>query len=70
MSRRCDYVYVDGRETRGRMAALLSFTYSCRSAQLQLRVWAPRLPLTIQLWDPHLNRVAGWRVPLSAAPHR
>lgn len=70
MSERCDYVYVNGSETRGRSRALLNFTYSYLSAQLQVSVWAPRLPLLIQLSDPELNQIKGWRVPLSSAPHR
>lgn len=70
VSERCDYVYVNGTETRGQKGARLNFTYSFLSAQLQVSVWAPRLPLLIQVSDPELNQINGWRVPLSSAPHR
>ncbi|CAF88278.1 unnamed protein product, partial [Tetraodon nigroviridis] len=65
VSERCDFVYVDGSETRGSGRAVLNFTYSYLSAQLRVSVWAPRLPLRIQVSDPELNQIKGWRVPLS-----
>ncbi|XP_029693698.1 transmembrane protein 132C-like isoform X2 [Takifugu rubripes] len=69
VSERCDYVYVNGKETRGQSRALLNFTYSFLSAQLQMSVWSPRLPLLIHVSDPELNQIKGWRVPVRSRPH-
>lgn len=66
VSQRCDYVYVNGKETRGERRALLNFTYSFLSAQLQMSVWTPRLPLLIDVSDPELNQIKGWTVPASS----
>uniref|UniRef100_A0A3Q3DG52 Uncharacterized protein n=1 Tax=Hippocampus comes TaxID=109280 RepID=A0A3Q3DG52_HIPCM len=64
VSERCDYVFVNGKETRGKSQVMLNFTYSFLSAQLEMSVWMPRLPLLIDVADPELNQVKGWRVPL------
>ncbi|KAF3848917.1 hypothetical protein F7725_015414 [Dissostichus mawsoni] len=63
VSERCDYVYVNGKETRGRTRVMLNFTYSFLSAQLEMSVWMPRLPLLIDVADPELSQIKGWRVP-------
>ncbi|XP_067114803.1 transmembrane protein 132D [Osmerus mordax] len=70
VSERCDYVYVNGKETRGRMKMLLNFTYSYLSAQLEMSVWMPRLPLLIDVGDPELSQIKGWRVPVAAGSRR
>uniref|UniRef100_A0A3B3WQ22 Uncharacterized protein n=1 Tax=Poecilia mexicana TaxID=48701 RepID=A0A3B3WQ22_9TELE len=66
VSERCDYVYVNGKETRGKKRVTLNFTYSFLSAQLEMSVWIPRLPLLIDVSDPELSQIKGWRVPVSA----
>uniref|UniRef100_A0A4W5P9B1 Transmembrane protein 132C n=1 Tax=Hucho hucho TaxID=62062 RepID=A0A4W5P9B1_9TELE len=63
VSDRCDYVFVNGKETRGRLRTVLNFTYSYLSAQLEMSVWMPRLPLVIDVADPELSQIKGWRVP-------
>uniref|UniRef100_A0A3B4APJ4 Uncharacterized protein n=1 Tax=Periophthalmus magnuspinnatus TaxID=409849 RepID=A0A3B4APJ4_9GOBI len=65
VSERCDYVYVDGKETMGRSSVMVNFTYGFLSAQLEMRVWMPRLPMTIQIADPELSQIKGWRVPIT-----
>ncbi|XP_051537026.1 transmembrane protein 132C-like [Myxocyprinus asiaticus] len=70
VSERCDYVYVNGKETRGRVRMMVNFTYSYLSAQLELSVWMPRLPLQIEMSDPELSQIRGWRVPADAANQR
>ncbi|XP_062867212.1 transmembrane protein 132D [Trichomycterus rosablanca] len=65
VSERCDYVYVNGKESRGRVKTTLNFTYSYLSAQLEVNVWIPRLPLHIDLSDPELSQIKGWRVPVA-----
>uniref|UniRef100_A0A8B9GZQ0 Si:dkey-1d7.3 n=1 Tax=Astyanax mexicanus TaxID=7994 RepID=A0A8B9GZQ0_ASTMX len=43
---------------------LVNFTYSYLSSQLELSVWIPHLPLQIDLSDPELSQIKGWRVPV------
>nr|XP_040054018.1 transmembrane protein 132C [Gasterosteus aculeatus aculeatus] len=69
VSERCDYVYVNGKETRGKRV-MLNFTYSFLSAQLEMSVWMPRLPLVIDLADPELSQIKGWRVPVGTGNRR
>jgi len=49
---------------------MVNFTYSYLSAQLEVSVWMPRLPLQIEMSDPELSQIRGWRVPLDAANQR
>ncbi|XP_075761130.1 transmembrane protein 132E isoform X2 [Pelodiscus sinensis] len=64
VSSSCDYVFVSGKETRGSMNARVTFSYEHRSALLEMTVWVPKLPLHIELSDPRLSQVKGWRVPI------
>ncbi|XP_055036415.2 transmembrane protein 132C isoform X2 [Misgurnus anguillicaudatus] len=70
VSERCDYVYVNGKETRGRVKMMVNFTYSYLSSQLEISVWTPRLPLQIEMSDPELSQIRGWRVPADTASQR
>uniref|UniRef100_A0A3Q3LAT0 Uncharacterized protein n=1 Tax=Mastacembelus armatus TaxID=205130 RepID=A0A3Q3LAT0_9TELE len=70
VSGRCDYVYVNGKETRGKSKVMLNFTYSFLSAQLEMSVWMPRLPLLIDVADPELSQIKGWRVPVTTGNRR
>ncbi|KAK7895923.1 hypothetical protein WMY93_021248 [Mugilogobius chulae] len=70
VSERCDYVYVNGKESRGSRRVQLNFTYSFLSTQLQMSVWMPRLPLVIDVADPELSQIKGWRVPVSLGNRR
>uniref|UniRef100_A0A672KJQ7 Transmembrane protein 132C n=1 Tax=Sinocyclocheilus grahami TaxID=75366 RepID=A0A672KJQ7_SINGR len=65
VSERCDYVYVNGKEMCGRVRMMVNFTYSYLSAQLEVSVWMPRLPLQIEMSDPELSQIRmGWNVTL------
>ncbi|XP_077078907.1 transmembrane protein 132D [Siphateles boraxobius] len=64
VSDRCDFVYVNGKETQGRVRMLVNFTYSYLSAQLEMRVWFPLLPLDIEVSDPELSQIKNWRIPI------
>lgn len=64
VSDRCDYVFVNGKETKGKVKMLVNFTYSYLSAQLELKVWMPRLPLQIEVSDTELSQIKSWRVPI------
>ncbi|XP_049618465.2 transmembrane protein 132D [Syngnathus scovelli] len=60
----CDYVFVNGKETKGKVKMVVNFTYSYLSAQLELNVWMPRLPLQIEVSDTELSQIKSWRVPI------
>ncbi|XP_062399844.1 transmembrane protein 132D [Sardina pilchardus] len=45
----------------------VNFTYSYLSAQLDMSVWVPRLPLQIELSDNELSQIKGWRIPIQAS---
>lgn len=49
---------------------LVNFTLSYLSTQLEMTVWMPQLPLSIQLSDTELSQIKGWRVPLAAGSQR
>ncbi|CAG5925020.1 unnamed protein product [Menidia menidia] len=66
ISQNCDQVLVNGKEMRGRESLAVNFTYLHLSAQLQLTVWVPKLPLQIDVSDTELSQVKGWRVPIVA----
>uniref|UniRef100_A0A3P9PG88 Transmembrane protein 132E n=1 Tax=Poecilia reticulata TaxID=8081 RepID=A0A3P9PG88_POERE len=64
VSMNCDYVFVNGKETRGSMNARVIFSYEHLSAPLELTVWVPKLPLQVELTDNALSFIKGWRVPI------
>ncbi|XP_056320277.1 transmembrane protein 132C [Danio aesculapii] len=64
VSDRCDFVYVNGKESQGRLRMLVNFTYSYLSAQLEMKVWFPRLPLDIEVSDSELSPIKSWRIPI------
>uniref|UniRef100_A0A096LZ56 Transmembrane protein 132D n=1 Tax=Poecilia formosa TaxID=48698 RepID=A0A096LZ56_POEFO len=64
VSDRCDYVFVNGKEMKGKVKMVVNFTYSYLSAQLELNVWMPQLPLQIELSDTELSQIKSWRVPI------
>ncbi|KAF7697002.1 hypothetical protein HF521_005420 [Silurus meridionalis] len=70
VSERCDYVYVNGKETKGRVKMMLNFTYNYLNTQMEVSVWMPRLPLQIDMADPELNQIKGWRIPISGGSQR
>ncbi|XP_044030599.1 transmembrane protein 132D-like isoform X2 [Siniperca chuatsi] len=70
VSERCEYIYVNGKETRGKSRVMLNFTYGFLSAQLEMSVWMPRLPLLISVADTELSQIKGWRVPVTTGNRR
>lgn len=70
VSDRCDYVFVNGKEMKGKVKMMVNFTYGYLSAQLELNVWIPRLPLQIEVSDTDLSQIRGWRVPIMATSQR
>ncbi|NWU43188.1 T132A protein, partial [Hylia prasina] len=59
----CDLVFVGGKESRGARGARVDFWVRRLQAELSFSVWAPLLPLRVQLGDPILEQVRGWRLP-------
>ncbi|XP_010894015.1 transmembrane protein 132C isoform X2 [Esox lucius] len=70
VSDRCDYVFVNGKEMKGKLRMMVNFTYSYLSAQLEMNVWIPRLPLQIEVSDTELSQIRGWRVPIVVSSQR
>uniref|UniRef100_A0A3Q4GN97 Transmembrane protein 132C n=1 Tax=Neolamprologus brichardi TaxID=32507 RepID=A0A3Q4GN97_NEOBR len=70
VSDRCDYVFVNGKEMKGKAKMMVNFTHGYLSAQLELNVWIPRLPLQIEVSDTELSQIKGWRVPIMATNQR
>ncbi|XP_067916302.1 transmembrane protein 132C-like [Heterodontus francisci] len=66
VSKGCDYIYTDGKETRGRQRIRVDLSFECLRATLHLTIWAPKLPLQVKLSDSHLSQVKGWRVPIQS----
>nr|XP_057925573.1 transmembrane protein 132D [Doryrhamphus excisus] len=64
VSDRCDYIFVNGMETKGKVKMVVNFTCSYLSAQLELNVWMPQLPLQIEVSDKELSQIRSWRVPV------
>ncbi|XP_026705932.1 transmembrane protein 132A [Athene cunicularia] len=59
----CDAVFVGGKESRGARGARVDFWARRLHASLRFTVWAPLLPLRVQLADTTLEQVRGWRLP-------
>ncbi|XP_039628020.1 transmembrane protein 132C isoform X1 [Polypterus senegalus] len=67
VSDRCDYIFVNGKEMKGKLKIAVNFTYEYLNAQLEMTVWIPRLPLQIEVSDAELNQIKGWRVPITSS---
>ncbi|XP_029141438.1 transmembrane protein 132D-like isoform X2 [Protobothrops mucrosquamatus] len=49
---------------KGKVNVVVHFTYQHLNSPLELTVWVPRLPLQIEISDPELNQIKGWRIPI------
>lgn len=63
VDRGCKFVYLDGREKYGGWNITLIVKYSQYTAYLHAHVWVPEKHVTMELSDPELNLIRGWRVP-------
>ncbi|KAM4720273.1 transmembrane protein 132D-like [Anableps anableps] len=70
VSERCNYVFVNGKEIKGKSSVMINFTYGFLSAQLEVSVWMPRLPMFIDIADPELSQIKGWRIPVTTGNRR
>lgn len=53
---------------KGKVDAVVNFTHQHFTSQLEVTVWAPRLPLQVEVSDTELSQIKGWRIPV--APNR
>ncbi|XP_077317946.1 transmembrane protein 132B [Lithobates pipiens] len=65
VSDNCDSVFVNGKEMKSKVDTIVNFTYQHITTQLEVTVWAPRLPLQIEISDTELSQIKGWRIPVS-----
>ncbi|KAM4707115.1 transmembrane protein 132B-like [Discoglossus pictus] len=65
VSERCDSIYVNGKEMKSKVDTIVNFTYQHFTTQLEVTVWAPRLPLQIEISDTELSQIKGWRIPVN-----
>ncbi|XP_069476223.1 transmembrane protein 132B [Ambystoma mexicanum] len=63
VSEGCDAIFVNGKEMKSKVDTVVNFTFQHFSAQLEVTVWVPRLPLQLEVSDTELSQVKGWRIP-------
>ncbi|KAM8960734.1 transmembrane protein 132B [Pelodytes ibericus] len=61
----CDSIFVNGKEMKSKVDTIVNFTYQHITTQLEVTVWAPRLPLQIEISDTELSQIKGWRTPVN-----
>ncbi|KAG8515002.1 Transmembrane protein 132B, partial [Galemys pyrenaicus] len=66
VSNTCDSIFVNGKEMKSKVDTIVNFTHQHFTSQLEVTVWAPRLPLQIEISDTELSQIKGWRVPVAA----
>ncbi|XP_058512622.1 transmembrane protein 132B [Ochotona princeps] len=66
VSNNCDSIFVNGKEMKSRVDTIVNFTHQHFTSQLEVTVWAPRLPLQIEISDTELSQIKGWRIPVAS----
>ncbi|KAF5927114.1 hypothetical protein HPG69_010616 [Diceros bicornis minor] len=66
VSNNCDAIFVNGKEMKGRVDTVVNFTHQHFTSQVEVTVWAPRLPLQIEISDTELSQIKGWRIPVAS----
>ncbi|KAJ6656729.1 hypothetical protein lerEdw1_003617 [Lerista edwardsae] len=66
VSDNCGAVFVNGKEMKSKVDTIVNFTYQHFTAQLEVTVWVPRLPLQIEISDTELSQIKGWRIPVTS----
>ena len=58
-------MYVDGSESRGALSAEIDIKYGSPQymGKAIFTVWMPETPLNIDVEDPRLSQIKGWKVP-------
>uniref|UniRef100_A0A2K6TT79 Transmembrane protein 132B n=1 Tax=Saimiri boliviensis boliviensis TaxID=39432 RepID=A0A2K6TT79_SAIBB len=66
VSNNCDSIFVNGKEMKSKVDTIVNFTHQHFTSQFEVTVWAPRLPLQIEISDTELSQIKGWRIPVAA----
>ena len=51
---------------KSKVDTIVNFTHQHFTSQLEVTVWAPRLPLQVEISDTELSQVKGWRIPVAS----
>ncbi|XP_057602445.1 transmembrane protein 132B [Hippopotamus amphibius kiboko] len=62
----CDSIFVNGKEMKSTVDTIVNFTHQHFTSQLEVTVWAPRLPLQVEISDTELSQIKGWRIPVAS----
>uniref|UniRef100_A0A0N5AKW2 TMEM132 domain-containing protein n=1 Tax=Syphacia muris TaxID=451379 RepID=A0A0N5AKW2_9BILA len=57
----CGIFYVDGSEMQGQRDVRVNITYGKLFTYAKITVWYPKLPITVWVSDPLLNRIKDWQ---------
>jgi transmembrane protein 132 len=66
VSNNCDSIFVNGKEMKSKVDTIVNFTHQHFTSQVEVTVWAPRLPLQIEISDTELSPIKGWRTPVAS----
>uniref|UniRef100_A0A8C6W477 Transmembrane protein 132B n=1 Tax=Nannospalax galili TaxID=1026970 RepID=A0A8C6W477_NANGA len=66
VSNTCDSIFVNGKEMKSKVGTIVNFTHQHFTSQVEVTVWAPRLPLQIEISDTELSQIKGWRIPVAS----
>ncbi|XP_058435748.1 transmembrane protein 132B-like [Marmota monax] len=51
---------------KSKVDTIVNFTHQHFTSQVEVTVWAPRLPLQIEISDTELSQIKGWRIPVAS----
>ncbi|XP_036679277.1 transmembrane protein 132B [Balaenoptera musculus] len=66
VSNGCDSIFANGKEMKSKVDTIVNFTHQHFTSQLEITVWAPRLPLQVEISDTELSQIKGWRIPVAS----
>ncbi|VTJ84705.1 Hypothetical predicted protein, partial [Marmota monax] len=66
VSNNCDSIFVNGKEMKSKVDKIVNFTHQHFISLVEVTVWAPRLPLQIEISDTELSQIKGWRIPVAS----
>ncbi|XP_073646981.1 transmembrane protein 132B [Tursiops truncatus] len=66
VSNGCDSIFANGKEMKSKVDTIVNFTHQHFTSQLEVTVWAPRLPLQVDISDTELSQIKGWRIPVAS----
>ncbi|VTJ72882.1 Hypothetical predicted protein, partial [Marmota monax] len=66
VSNNCDSIFVNGKEIKSKVDKIVNFTHQHFISLVEVTVWAPRLPLQVEISDTELSQIKGWRIPVAS----